>query len=214
MSKLKKLGYSTSVIQQVAAMGPSSGAVYAEALASASSSQASQVNSLLSQVSAETTTYGQSVADELYDTGANAGKGFLSGLKSQESAIAAEMKTIADTVVGTVKKELDIHSPSQRLRNEVGLMTGQGIVDGMDASVPAIESAAKRLGVAAASVPVSRPSSSLGAYQTASQAAAAGAPYFDVKVLLDGQELDARIEVKIDKNNNQLVRALNGGRTG
>jgi tape measure domain-containing protein len=214
MGKLRRLGYSSAVIQQIAAMGPSDGAVYAEALASASSSQASQVNSLLNQVSAETTTYGQSIADDLYDSGADAGKGFLSGLKSQEAAIAAEMKSIADTVVGSVKKELKIHSPSQRLHDEVGLMTGMGIETGMDASIPGIESAAKRLGVAAAKVPVPTPTASYGSYQSAAQAAAAGAPYIDVKVLLDGQELDARMEIKIDQNNRQLVRALNGGRTG
>lgn len=39
------------------------------------------------------------MADELYDSGANSGKGFLTGLQSQENAIKAEMAKIAKSMV-------------------------------------------------------------------------------------------------------------------
>jgi hypothetical protein len=54
----------------------------------------------------------------------------VAGLQSQENAIAAEMKKIADTMVGQIKKDLGIHSPSQVMR-ELGAYLGQGMALGI-----------------------------------------------------------------------------------
>lgn len=71
------------------------------------------------------------IYNEMYEKGQNAGEGFKSGLSSKEASIYATANAIAENVVRTITKALDIHSPS-RVMLELGQYTMQGFGKGLE----------------------------------------------------------------------------------
>ncbi|MGE7020411.1 phage tail tape measure protein [Solibacillus cecembensis] len=80
----------------------------------------------------------------LEKVGRDAGQGLLNGLASQEGALQAKAKQIADSIKRTIQSALDIHSPSRVMRG-FGVNIGQGLIQGMDDSVNKVAGAAQRL---------------------------------------------------------------------
>jgi hypothetical protein len=89
------------------------------------------------------------MADLMYDSGKDASKGFLAGLKSQEAALGKQMASIATSLVKQIKKVLKIKSPSVVFRDEVGKQLALGMVVGMDRHRPHIAAAASRMATTA-----------------------------------------------------------------
>ncbi|MBH0159112.1 phage tail tape measure protein [Fictibacillus sp. 5RED26] len=75
-------------------------------------------------------------------------KGLMSGLTEMTGPLMKQAKSIADSVSATIKKALDIHSPS-RVMEWMGEMVGEGLVQGMNHSVTNISSMADQLASAA-----------------------------------------------------------------
>ncbi|MEW1630844.1 peptidoglycan DD-metalloendopeptidase family protein [Streptomyces sp. NPDC089173] len=138
---LGKRGLSKSFIGQLISAGPDQGAPYAAALVKATDAQLKSINATQVQIGKAATAYGQSAADVMYDAGAMSGKGYLAGLKAQESAIVKAMVDLAKKIQKTLKVELKIKSPSQVLQ-ALGRFTGLGFARGVRDTIPQAAAAA------------------------------------------------------------------------
>jgi TP901 family phage tail tape measure protein len=130
IKKLASRGLSKALLDQIIQAGPVSGLAVAESLLDDTAAQIRSLNSTESQIQAVSTSLGKTAADTMYDTGKQAGKGFLSGLEAQESAITKEMEKIALAMVKALKKELKISSPSLVMR-DAGHDTAAGVALGI-----------------------------------------------------------------------------------
>ncbi|MBT2425233.1 peptidoglycan DD-metalloendopeptidase family protein [Streptomyces sp. ISL-112] len=141
IATLGKRGLSKALIGQLIQAGPDQGAPYAAALVKATSAQLKSINATQTQIVKASSAYGNTAADVMFDAGSMAGKGFLTGLVAQESAIVKALASLAKKVQKTLKVELKISSPS-KVAHQLGLFTGQGFEGGIRASIPGAASAA------------------------------------------------------------------------
>jgi hypothetical protein len=148
IAKLRKMGLNRAYIDQLIQAGPVQGGPIAEELAGASKGQIGQVNWAESQIHAASVGLGQTAANAMFDSGKQAGKGFLSGLQAQENQINALMQRIARNMVNTLRRELGIRSPSSVMRDH-GLMAGEGFALGLTDSMWRVATSAQRLSRAA-----------------------------------------------------------------
>lgn len=72
----------------------------------------------------------RSLAGQMQAAGAYAGQGFASGLAGQAGYIYSIANSIANNVAATIRRAMDIHSPS-RVTRELGAYTGEGFALGM-----------------------------------------------------------------------------------
>lgn len=71
-------------------------------------------------------------ASQMHSIGVNIGSGLRNGLASQRGSIIATANSIANSVASTMRKSLDIHSPS-RVMKQIGVYTMEGYDLGMNA---------------------------------------------------------------------------------
>lgn len=140
---LSKRGLSKTLLSQLADAGP--GSQLASVLATASDADIAQLNRLAASQAKLTTSFGQQMADAMYDSGSQAGKGFLAGLKAQEASLQAEMDRLADGMVKAIKKKLGIHSPSTVARDQIGRQFVLGAAAGVRIHAPRAEAEAQRM---------------------------------------------------------------------
>jgi len=145
---LAKRGLNRNLMRQILLMGPDEGYAYASALAGMSTAEFKQVNQLQREIDTEADTVGKVGSSALYGAGIQAAQGLVSGLKSQQSAIEAQMIEIAKGMERAIKKALGIKSPS-RVAHGIGLNFGQGLSGGTRASLPlvgrAVDAVAERM---------------------------------------------------------------------
>ena len=111
--KLAKEGLNKAYLSQLIGLGPDQGGAIAAELAAAGLGDIKSINSAEAQITSASNSLGQVAGNAMYDSGAQAGKGFLSGLKAQQSAIEKLMSSIAGSMVGQLRKDLGIASPSR-----------------------------------------------------------------------------------------------------
>jgi TP901 family phage tail tape measure protein len=126
VKKLAKEGLNKGYLSQLIAMGPQLGGALAQELANANLGQIKSINSAEYQISAAAGQLGKQSADAMYDSGAQAGKGFLSGLQAQQASIEKVMAQIAASMVTRIRKDLGISSPSR-----VFYLHGQAVAQGL-----------------------------------------------------------------------------------
>jgi hypothetical protein len=148
LKKLGHLGLSKNLLNQIIQMGPASGLQVAQALIDGPLSVIRSMNATQSAINSYSSGLGQTAANLLYDSGAQAGKGFLSGLQAQQKNITAMMDKIAKSMVEVIEKDLKIHSPSL-VTTEHGEMIAMGLVDGLEHGIPWARGAAHQLSLAA-----------------------------------------------------------------
>ncbi len=141
---LAKRGLAKPLLDQIIQAGPASGLPIAEALMNDTGAQIKSLNSTESAISSYSDQLGQTAANAMYDSGSQAGKGFLTGLASQEKAITAQMDKIATSMVSTLKKDLKISSPS-RVMHDAGTDTTAGLVEGLITGRNGVQQAAHGL---------------------------------------------------------------------
>jgi hypothetical protein len=157
VQKLQKKGVSKDLIKQILQMGPEQGAAFAKSLAGADAATIKKFNSLNGQISSASTALGKAGADMLYDSGRQAGKGFLTGLKAQQKDIEKLMLAIAKSMQKSIRKALGIRSPS-RVMMAVGRLTMAGLGGGITRELPSIERTMGRVaGVVASGLPATSP---------------------------------------------------------
>ncbi|MFE0533837.1 phage tail tape measure protein [Streptomyces nigra] len=184
----QKKGVSQSLIQQLVAAGPDSN--LARLVSGATAGDVKQLNALAASGAKLSTSYGNFMADAMYDSGKAAGAGFLTGLKAQEKELQKQMKRLGDTLVDAIEDRLDIHSPS-RETERIGRQLGAGVVVGTDKSLAAVRASAVRLATAALPqvVPVASTPAPAAGLEPGQQLAL---------VLADGTQLDAYVDTRVD----------------
>lgn len=177
LTRLGKLGLRKDLLDQIIQMGPDQGLQVAQALLDGPLSVIRSMDTTQAQIVSGSTALGQAAANAMYDSGAQAGKGFLSGLQAQQSAITKMMDQMAESMVTTIRKALKISSPSMVMA-EHGKMVALGLQVGMEAGAPGVRGAAKALAVAA--VPASAGNGA------AAGEAGAGGDVFHINVTVQG----------------------------
>jgi tape measure domain-containing protein len=84
----------------------------------------------------------------LKDIGADTIRGLQDGMESMEGPLLKEAKSIADQVARTIRKALDVHSPS-RVTKTIGQFVTEGIAVGMVDKLNTVTSSAKKVAATA-----------------------------------------------------------------
>ncbi|MFF8659458.1 hypothetical protein [Streptomyces huasconensis] len=135
---LAKRGLNKTMLREILEMSPEEGYAYASALAGSSSKLLKEINSTQYKVNDEASKLGRSGADALYDSGKNAGKGFLKGLQSQQSAIEKQMLKIAKGMDRAIRRALGIKSPSTVMA-QLGRYSTEGLARGLTDRMPVLD---------------------------------------------------------------------------
>ncbi|WP_406730889.1 hypothetical protein [Streptomyces sp. NBC_01794] len=204
---LAKKGLNKGLLRQILNMGPEAGYAYASALAAADRTTFAAVNSMQTQLDKSTTALGMAGADAMYDSGKNAGKGFLRGLIDQQKAIEAQMLKIAKGMQAAIKKALGIKSPSQVMA-QLGRYSTEGLAVGLVHGIPRLD---KALGAVTGRVAAARPV--IGRPAAAGVGSESGAIVVNIHV--DGTVMDeAAVAVRIQKALLGLKRGKGGALLG
>jgi TP901 family phage tail tape measure protein len=153
---LKARGASKALLQQLSDAGPGSQLANILGDKNVTTQDITKLNGLVASGGKLATSFGQDMADMMYDSGKHAGEGFLAGLKSQEKALTKQIDKLATDLVKAIKKALKIKSPSGVFRDEVGKQVVLGMVHGMDLHSHLAGGAAQRLADTASGVSVRR----------------------------------------------------------
>lgn len=144
IAKLRRMGLNKAYIDQLIQAGPVQGGQVAAELAAGNEGDIHAVNQAESAIARASRSLGRTAAEAMYDSGKNAGKGFLSGLESQESQLKKLMKRLADTLVDTLRHELKIHSPSQRVYDLLRNVPAAAVL-AIDDGIGGVSAAARRM---------------------------------------------------------------------
>ncbi|MEU6344487.1 hypothetical protein ABZ883_26465 [Streptomyces sp. NPDC046977] len=155
ISTLAKRGLSKTLLRQILEMGPEAGLPYASTLVGSSASMLKSINNAQASIDGSAKSLGNTGADILYDSGKNAGKGFLAGLAAQQKDIQKLMLSIATGMQKSIRKALGIKSPSTVFR-QLGRYTTQGLALGLTDRAPLVRGAMAQVAgaVGSASIPV------------------------------------------------------------
>lgn len=118
------------------------------AVSSAFSAMRSAVSSIMSGIKSTITSMWNSAVNflkgiDLYSIGKNIIQGLARGISSMASAVIEKVRDIANSVTRTIRKVLDIHSPS-RETEKLGKHTGEGFAKGIESKKSNVEAAAKK----------------------------------------------------------------------
>ncbi len=108
VKKLAHMGLRKDLLNQIIQMGPAQGLQVANALIDGPAKVIAEMDATQAAIVSGSTKLGQDAANAMYDTGKQAGKGFLSGLQAQEHAVTAMMDRAAVSMVKTMRRELGI----------------------------------------------------------------------------------------------------------
>ncbi|MFF8406894.1 phage tail tape measure protein [Streptomyces sp. NPDC015684] len=153
---LKKRGASKELLAQLAEAGPGSQLATVLGAKGVRTQDIAKLNKLMKSGGKLATSFGRDMADMMYDSGKNAGKGFLSGLKSQEKALGKQMASVAKDLVKAIKKALKIKSPSVVFRDEIGKNVVLGMAHGIDRHGHLVGAATQRLADTATGITMRR----------------------------------------------------------
>lgn len=144
LGKLRDLGLSDQVYEELLTKGPDI-LPFVEELLAGGVSSINTVNKLSAKLKKSASALGDVASSEMYDAGVAAAEGLLAGLNKQKLRIEKMMKGIARIIVDAVKRELAISSPS-KVMHELGVFTIEGMAIGMKKTGPLLENAASALG--------------------------------------------------------------------
>lgn len=102
MRQLAAQGLSKTMWRQLLEDGPEVAGSFAEAIAAGGQQAVNELTALQDQVDAESKALGEFGANHLYDAGAQAGQGFLTGLTGQLATLEATMENLATNLITTV----------------------------------------------------------------------------------------------------------------
>lgn len=166
LEKLKKI-LPAGMMNEILSMDTEEGLAYTEKLLSKGQDwlkeYAKSYNSFMSATTTVSNKYYQSQIDELKTKytkaveaefkklqtslktiGQQVMQGFADGMKSKKTALDNAGKTLADSLIKTLKTRLKIHSPS-KVAASLGSYTGQGFVNGVEDQVSAARDAMQKL---------------------------------------------------------------------
>jgi TP901 family phage tail tape measure protein len=118
------------------------------AVSNAFSTMKSTVSSIMSNIKSTITSMWNSAVNflkgiDLYSIGKNIIQGLARGISSMASAVIEKVRDIANSVTRTIRKVLDIHSPS-RETEKLGKHTGEGFAKGIESQKKYVEQSSKK----------------------------------------------------------------------
>ncbi|MFE3449621.1 hypothetical protein ACFXJ8_11865 [Nonomuraea sp. NPDC059194] len=131
ITELARRGLNKKTIQQIIDAGVEKGATFAEMLVGSDGSEIKALNKAQAAVDKASKKLGKASADAMFDTGKQAGEGYLKGLQESLKKLDAEMEKIVKALVRAIKKELKIKSPSQVMA-DIGVQTIAGWIVGIE----------------------------------------------------------------------------------
>jgi phage-related protein len=149
IEQLKSRGLSNTVLQDIVDKGVDNGSATAEALLAGGTKAIKDVNYLQWKLGTVARSMGEKTSGWFYKSGVDAANGLLSGLKSQESKLAAVAQRIAEKLTRAIRKALKIKSPS-RVMAGLGSDTIAGFILGMEAEMGSLQ---KMMSTMATTVP-------------------------------------------------------------
>ncbi|MEO3976298.1 peptidoglycan DD-metalloendopeptidase family protein [Streptomyces sp. CAU 1734] len=205
IGKLSKKGLSQDLIGQLRAMGPDS--TLAGLVAGATGSQIKQLNALAKSGTKLAVSYGNTMADALFDAGADAGgRGFLTGLKSQEKELRAEMGRLGGHLVAGIRAELGGKSPAGRQAPlALDAVRAQMQAAAARAAVPSPRSMAAQTAASAGRSPVAP------AAPAALSGPAGVAEGMSVRVFVGSEELSHIARAEVYAATGELVSIMDAG---
>ena len=97
------------------------------------------ITAKLPEVAAVATNIVKTVCDTIlsyhssfYGVGVDAMSGFNEGLREQGKVAIATARSIANAIIAEMQRAMDIHSPSRKMRDLVGIPTAQGFIAGFE----------------------------------------------------------------------------------
>lgn len=148
IAKMRSMGYSNAVVQQVAAAGIEGGLEVAKALTSGSAAQVSSINSSFAQINAVADKQSAMLSSQMFDAGIQAANGVIKGLTQQQAAIERTLVSIAKGMVRALRRALGINSPARKLIPE-GINTARGLEVGLKRRRKHVMLEGRRLALAA-----------------------------------------------------------------
>lgn len=148
LDRLRKMGLSGLVLQEVAELGTEEGTLVADALIKGGKTDIAALNNAYKSIGSWSDKAGQYVTEGFYKGGYDAAAGLVKGLESQQAAIEKQMLTIAKGMEKALKKALGIKSPS-RVMAALGVFAGQGLAEGLESQAGLVAQSADALAVAA-----------------------------------------------------------------
>lgn len=142
---------------------------------------------------------GSSVKQSGEDAGKSTVDGVIAGLEAKEGALDKAMRKIAKAMIQSLKDELDMHSPSRKLR-AAGLLAGTSVAMGLDQSIPQVTAAMGRLASAATFDADSLAAAQFGTTAVGAARLAQGslsAAPLNLKVYLGDKEISEIVRVEI-----------------
>lgn len=137
LKKMKSMGYSKAVVQQVASAGIEQGAEVAKALVAANVADMKGINSAFKGINTVAEKTGASLAGGYYDAGIQAANGLIKGMQAKDKELEAQAKRMAKTLTKALKKELGIKSPS-KVTDRDGVNVALGLIRGTQREMSAI----------------------------------------------------------------------------
>lgn len=104
----------------------------------------SQINTLKSNYTKAVENEFKKLQSSLKTIGTQVMQGFADGMRAKKTALDNAGKTLANSLINTLKTKLKIHSPS-KVTESLGSYTGQGFVDGVEDQVGAARAAMQKL---------------------------------------------------------------------
>lgn len=170
VNALAKRGLNKNLLSQLIGLGPEQGARLANTLTGATKEQLADLNDAQKQLEAASKKLGRDSADNLFDAGKQASKGFLAGLKAQQKDVENLMLTLARAMAKSIRAALGIRSPS-KVFAQIGRYTMDGLAVGVERRVSAVRRSV--LGAASAITEPFGAGGSLGSVSVTSGAQAA-----------------------------------------
>jgi hypothetical protein len=201
-ASLEKRGIGKNLLDQLYRLGPEAGIASARALSQASDSQLKTLSAQDKQLGKAADKLAAQASKALYDAGIAAAEGLVKGLQSQEAALLKQMDRLADKLVEQIQKKLKIKSPSQRLADEVGMPSGQGVAQGIEAAQGDVNAAMRGMADSMAT-------------QVGGMGGPSGGGTLVAEIHATGPTLDDIVAVKIRQHDRQLKsRASTGSTSG
>jgi len=143
LRKLAREGLSPALLSQLAEAGPDA-LPAAKALLAATPRQLRSINSQFKQLTQTGSSIGKFVSRDMFNTGIDAARGLVNGLKSQQSALNKAIRQLAKSMVKELRDALGIHSPSTVL-HQLGAFSGEGFARGLESTVERVRASADKL---------------------------------------------------------------------
>lgn len=148
LNKLRQMGLTGPILQEIAQLGSTQGGQVADALIAGGTGSVNQLKSAYTEIETWSNKAGQYVTEGFYNGGLQAANGLVAGLQSQQKAIEAQITTIAIGMERALKRALGIASPS-KVTTKIGEQTAEGVMVGQRNKLAAIRASASAMAQAA-----------------------------------------------------------------